>query len=60
MEESGDNPFADPRSIGVRTGGYGANGSTTNNNTNVNAGLFDDYDPFGDVGAQPIASQVDS
>merc|ERR1719383_888219 len=61
MEDSGDNPFADPKTLGSRSGGYGANGTTTNNN-NPNAGLsssmFEDYDPFGDVGAQPVASQA--
>jgi len=58
MDDSGENPFADPKAVSGRGGGYGANG-TTNNNVNVNAGLntnlFDDYDPFGDVGAQPVA-----
>ena len=59
MEDSGDNPFADPRSLGPRSGGYGTNGSTRNTNSIAgNNSMFQDYDPFGDTAAQPVASQV--
>ena len=59
MEDSGDNPFADPRSFGPRSGGYGTNGTTTNNNNTAgNSSMFQDYDPFGDTAGPPVANQV--